>query len=359
MTSTTPSAPLPLTAAPSNPAATSESGSQSSTKTTTNRMRAIRQLRYGGPDVLELVETERPKISRGDQVLLRIEATAVHRGDWHLLHGKPYLIRAVGFGLRRPKQSIPGQFSSGVVEQVGPDVEHLRVGDRVFGEVRGGFAEFAIAQASKLAQIPDRLDFAGAATLANNGCTALLAIRTIGGLEPGAHVLITGASGGVGTTAVQIAKALGARVTATCRTSKHAVVRRLGADTVIDPSSKEHLRHETYDGILDAAAIDDRRALRRTLRSGSSCAMIALGHDHYFGGVPRGMFTAMRTGRSKRRFRMMFAQTNREDLETLANLIERNALTPVVDVSFGRNDAASAFQRLDSGQHVGTPVVIL
>jgi NADPH:quinone reductase-like Zn-dependent oxidoreductase len=195
--------------------------------------KAIIQKEYGPPDVLELGDIERPEIGDGE-VLVRVRAAGVDRGVWHLMKGMPYLLRLFGYGLRAPKNPIPGMDVSGIVETVGENVSRFRPGDEVFGVGVGTFAEYASAREDKLAPKPSNLTFEEAAVLAISGSTALQAVRDHGRVEPGQKALIIGASGGVGSFAVQIAKAFGAEVAGVCSAAKVEMVRSIGADHVID-----------------------------------------------------------------------------------------------------------------------------
>ena len=197
------------------------------------RMRAIVQYEYGSTDVLRTDEIDRPTI-RPDEVLIRVHAAGLDRGTWHFMAGMPYLFRLMGPGLRRPKNPVLGLDVAGTVVAVGADVSRFGVGDEVFGISRGSFAEYAAAREDKLARKPANLTFAQAAVVGVSGLAALQSLLDVGRLEAGQHVLIVGASGGVGTYAVQIAKANGAEGTGVCSTRKVELVRLLGADHVID-----------------------------------------------------------------------------------------------------------------------------
>jgi NADPH:quinone reductase-like Zn-dependent oxidoreductase len=196
-------------------------------------MKAIVQDRYGSADVLELADIDTPMVG-DDNVLLRVHAASAHVGDWHFMTGLPYLFRIVGSGLRAPKTRVRGTDAAGRVEAVGKDVTQLQPGDEVFGICDGAFAEYATARTDKIAPKPANLTFEQAATVPTSGSTALQALRDAGKVQPGQTVLIIGAAGGVGSFAVQIAKAFGAHVTGVCSTTKVDLVRSIGADDVID-----------------------------------------------------------------------------------------------------------------------------
>ena len=228
-------------------------------------MKAIVQDKYGSPDVLQLKDIDKPAVGDKD-VLVRVHAADVDRGVWHLMTGLPYLLRLAGGGLRRPKVRVGGKDVAGRVEAVGANVTQFQPGDEVFGICHGSFAEYARANADKLAPKPANLTFEQAAAVPDSGSTALRGLRDAGKLKPGQHVLVIGAGGGVGTFAVQIAKALGAEVTGVCSTTKVDMVRSLGADHVIDYTRDDFTGSgQRYDLILDIAGNRPLSHLRRVL----------------------------------------------------------------------------------------------
>jgi NADPH:quinone reductase-like Zn-dependent oxidoreductase len=227
--------------------------------------KAIVQDRYGSPDVLELKEIERPSVGEQD-VLVRVHAAGVEQGVWHLMAGLPYLVRVMGFGLRAPKIPVRGMDVAGVVEAVGGSVTGLRPGDEVFGTCDGSFAEYARTEEERLAPKPANLSFEQAAAVPISGCTALQGLRDSGELRAGQRALIVGAGGGVGTFAIQLARAFGAEVTGVCSTAKLDLVRSLGADAVIDYTREDFTEGgEQYDLILDTAGRRKLSDLRRAL----------------------------------------------------------------------------------------------
>ena len=237
-------------------------------------MKAIVQDRYGSADVLELTDIDKPVVG-SDDVLVRVHAAGAHIGDWHLMTGLPYLVRILGFGFRAPKARVRGMDVAGRVEAVGTNVTRFQPGDEVFGIGDGAFAEYATARDDKLAPKPANLTFEQAAAVPTSGFTALQALRDEGKVQPGQKVLIIGAAGGVGTFAVQIAKAFGADVTGVCSTSKVDLVRSIGADDVIDYTRDDFATSgQRYDLILDTAGSRPLSQLRRALtpkeRSSSS-----------------------------------------------------------------------------------------
>src|SRR5687768_15575395 len=230
-------------------------------------MKAIVRDTYGSPDVLELRDIDKPEIE-DDEVLVRIHAAGVDRGVWHIMRGLPYPIRLAGYGFRAPKNPVIGSDVAGVVEDVGKNVRRFQPGDEVFGIGKGSYAEYVRAREDKLAHKPANLTFEQAAVLAIMGSTALQALRDHGKVRPGQEVLIIGASGGVGTYAVQIAKAFGAHVTGVCSTTKVEMVRSIGADHVIDYTREDFAEGERrYELILDIGGNSTLARLRRALAS--------------------------------------------------------------------------------------------
>jgi len=241
-------------------------GAPSATGSEGTRMRAVVHTGYGAVagDVLRCATVSRPT-PEDDSVLVRVRASSVDRGTWHLMAGLPYPIRLAGFGLRQPKLLNPGRCIAGTVTATGP-VSSFRVGDEVFGTCDGAFAEYVTARPDKLALVPSSLSLEQAASMPVSAVTALQAVRDHGGVQPGGHVLVVGASGGVGTFAVQIAKAFGAQVTGVCSSAKTDLVHSLGADHVIDHTSTDFATGSTrYDVILDIGGNSSLSRLRRAL----------------------------------------------------------------------------------------------
>src|SRR5918995_4142258 len=233
-----------------------------------NTMKAIVRDTYGSPEVLELRDIDKPEIT-DDEVLVRVHAAGVGRDVWHVMTGLPYPIRLVGYGLRAPKNPIIGSDVAGVVEAVGKNVSRFQPDDEVFGIGKGSYAEYVCAREDKLAPKPANLTFEQAAVVAISGLTALQGLRDHGKARPGQEVLVIGASGGVGTFAVQIAKAFGAHVTGVCSTTKVDMVRSIGADHVIDYTQEDFTQSgQRYDLIFDLVGnrslLDCRRALTST-----------------------------------------------------------------------------------------------
>ena len=323
------------------------------------QMRAAVADRYGGPDRLrvELRPCPRPAET---EVLVRICAAAVCRGDTHLLSGRPYLVRLSGYGVRRPKWTIPGQSFSGRIEAIGAAVSDHRVGDLVFGEIgHGAFAEFATAAGDRIARKPEACSHADAAALALSGITALQGLRDVGRVTAGEHVLVNGASGSVGTLAVQIAKALGAKVTAVCGARHGALIGALGADEVIDYASSDFTRSsERYDVILDLVANRRLADCRRILKPGGRFVAAALPAGADWIGPLRWIARVATAGiGSNTRFAMLVAKPNRPDLETLARFVAGGQLKPVIERRCELGDIALAYGHVASGRSQGATVV--
>ncbi len=317
-------------------------------------MTAVVQDSYGTPDVLHSAEVERPGIA-DDEVLVRVHAAGVARGDWHVMTGRPYLVRVMGFGLRRPKIGVRGQDLAGTVESVGAAVTTLKPGDEVYGWGRSSYAEYAAAKAADILPKPARLSFEQAAVVGISGITALQAVRDSGKLGPGMSVLITGAGGGVGTYAVQIAAAYGATVTGASRASKHDLVRSLGATDVIDTEAVDITRlGRQWDVIIDTAGRRPLRRIRKALTPSGTLVLIGgEGGDRWMGGFDR-HFRAMALSPFVRQHLRMLASVERgEDLAALDELIEAGKITPVVDRVFPLTEAADAMRHLESGRVAG------
>ena len=271
-------------------------------------MKAITQRAYGDPGVLALVDAERPAPGPGD-VLVRVRAASVNRGDVHLLHGRPFVTRLAG-GLRRPRRPIPGADLAGRVEAVGPGVKGLAAGDDVFGSGPGAFAEYAAVPARALARKPHGLTFEQAAAVPTAGFAALQGLR---GVEPGARVLVVGASGGVGTLAVQLAKAAGAEVTGVCSTRNAALVRSTGADHVIDHTRTDYTRgNARYELILDMVGTAALKACARLLAPGGTYVVVgAPGPGRFVAALARSPFV-------RGRLRPLFSSPDAADLRRCA-----------------------------------------
>ncbi|MGZ4533989.1 MAG: NAD(P)-dependent alcohol dehydrogenase, partial [Nocardioidaceae bacterium] len=312
---------------------------------------------YGGPDTLELREVPAPAPGRGE-VLVRVRAVGIDRGTWHLMHGLPLLVR-LGLGFRGPRQPTPGRALAGVVEAVGEGVTRFAVGDEVFGTASGSLAELVVASEGRLARKPGSLTFAEAAAVPISAQTALQGLRNIGRVEAGQAVLVIGASGGVGSYAVQLAKAFGAEVTAVCSTGKADLVRSLGADHVIDYTRSDIAEGgRRYDLVLDIAGSRHVAELRRVLTDRGTLVIVGgEGGGRVFGGLERQLGAAVLSPFVRHRLTMFVASENGADLETLTALVDRGAVRPAVDQVFSFESAADAIRRFESGQARGKVVV--
>jgi NADPH:quinone reductase-like Zn-dependent oxidoreductase len=324
----------------------------------TKTMKAIVQDTYGSADVLQLREIERPQIA-DDEVLIRVRAAGVDRGVWHLMTGKPYLIRIVGFGMTAPKTATPGMDVAGVVEAVGKDVTDFKAGDEVFGIGKGTYAEFATAKAAKLAPKPANLSFEEAAVLAISGLTALQGLRDVAKVQPGQKVLVIGASGGVGTYAVQIAKAMGAVVTGVASTSKVDLVREIGADHVIDYTRQAITDGgEKYDVILDIGGNRSLSSLRRVLAKDGTLVIVGgEAGGNLIGGVDRQLRAMMLSAFVSQKLTSFISGEKGEDMVELKELAEAGKLKPVIDRTFPLADAPEAIRHIESGKARGKVVV--
>lgn len=321
-------------------------------------MKAITQDVYGSAEVLELRDVDRP-VPGEDDVLIRVHAAGVDQGVWHLMTGLPYLTRAVGYGLRAPKTGIRGREVAGVVEAIGKNVVGFRPGDEVFGTCEGSFAEYVCAKEGKLALKPANLDFAQAAAVPISAATALQGLRDSGQVQPGQDVLIIGAGGGVGTYAVQLAKAFGAQVTGVCSTAKLELVRSVGADHVIDYQHDDFADGRNhYDLILDTAGNRPLSVLRRALKPRGTLVIVGgEGGGKWTGGFGRSLRAPALSLFVGQKLKGLLAVERAEDLRTLAELIEAGTVKPVIDRTFSLGDAPAAIQYLHEGRARGKVVV--
>lgn len=321
-------------------------------------MKAIVQDVYGHTEVLRLRDIDPPLPGDGD-VLVRVRAAGVDRGVWHLMTGLPYLVRLMGVGLHAPRMPVRGRELAGTVEAVGKDVTRFKVGDEVFGICDGAFAEHACAAATHFALKPKNLSFEQAAAVPISALTALHGLRDAGQLKAGQHVLIVGASGGVGTYAVQLAKAFGAEVTGVCSTPKVDLVRSIGADHVIDYSREDFLDGtRRYDLILDNGGRRPVSQLLRALRPDGVLVMVGgEGGDRWLGGFQRQLLAPLRSFFTSQKLVGLMPDERQEDLLVLRELIEAGKVTPVVDRTWPLSAAAEAIQYLERGQARGKLVL--
>ena len=321
-------------------------------------MRAIVQDTYGSADVLRIEETERPTIA-AHEVLVKVHAAGLDRGTWHMLTGLPYLMRVIGFGFRRPKNRVPGLDVAGTVVEVGADVTRFAAGDEVFGISRGSFAEYAAVREDKLAPKPANLGFEQAAVVPISGGTALQALRDAGRVEDGQRVLVIGASGGVGSFAVQLAKAFGAEVTGVASTAKLDLVTSLGADHVVDYTVDDFLDGpQRYDLVLDIGGNSPTRRLRRALTPRGT--LVIVGGENggkVTGGFGRSLRAAALSPFVRHRLTMLASKERASDLEALTELIEAGKVAPSVDRVVGLEQVPDALRRLEAGEVRGKVVV--
>jgi NADPH:quinone reductase-like Zn-dependent oxidoreductase len=324
-------------------------------------MQAITQDRYGeAEDVLRLEEITRPAI--GDQeVLLRVHAAGVDRGVWHLMTGLPYPVRLAGYGIRAPKTRVRGREVAGRVEATGPAVTALQVGDEVFGIADGSFAQYASARPDKLAPKPANLTFTQAAAVPVSAQTALQAVRDRGHVQPGQQVLVIGASGGVGTFAVQIAKAAGAEVTGMCRTAKMDTVRSLGADHVIDYTRQDiTAAGRRYDVILDIGGNRPLKHLRSILDPRGTLVIVGgETRGRWLGGSDRQLRALLLSPVTGQTLTTLICSENTQDLLALTKLIESGQVRPVIDRTYPLSQIPEAIQYMRDGHAQGKVVINL
>jgi NADPH:quinone reductase-like Zn-dependent oxidoreductase len=321
-------------------------------------MRAIVQDAYGA-DVWRLAEIAPPEMA-DREVLVKVHAAGLDRGTWHIMTGLPYLGRLV-LGLRKPKSRVPGLDLAGTVAAVGSSVTRFAVGDRVFGIGRGSFAEHAAAREDKLAPKPTNLTFEHAAVVPVSGLTALQGLRDVGRVEEGQRVLIIGASGGVGTYAVQLAKAFGAHVTAVCGTAKTDLVRSLGADEVLDYTRDDFADGtRRYDVILDMGGNSTLSRLRRALApTGTLVIGGGEGGGKMIGGIDRQLRALALSPFVRQRLTTFLAKEQHAGLEALTELIEAGAVTPSIERTYSLDQAPDAMRHLVAGKARGKLAIII
>jgi NADPH:quinone reductase-like Zn-dependent oxidoreductase len=321
-------------------------------------MKAIVRDKYGSADVLELRDIDTPVVG-DDDVLVRVHAAGVDQGVWHVMAGLPYPIRLAGYGLRGPKTPVLGGDVAGVVEAVGSDVTRFQPGDEVFGIAKGSYAEFALAPEDKLAPKPANLTFEQAGVVAISGLAALQGLRDRGKVRPGQKVLIIGASGGVGTYAVQLAKAFGAEVSGVCSTTKVDMVRSIGADQVIDYTHEDFAEGERrYDVILDIGGNSSLLRLRRALTPKGTLVIAGGETDgRWLGGTDRQVRALMLSPFIGQKLGTFVSRENHEDMIVLKELIEAGKVTPVIDRSYPLSDVPDAIGYMRDGQARGKVVI--
>ncbi|NNE96208.1 MAG: NAD(P)-dependent alcohol dehydrogenase [Acidimicrobiales bacterium] len=321
-------------------------------------MRAVVQSRYGDSSVLSVGLVERPTIEP-NEVLLEVHSAALDRGTEHLMTGQPWLIRLAGFGLTKPKNPVLGLDVAGTVVAVGSEVTRFEVGDHVFGFAKGSFAEFAAADERKLAHKPSSLGFEGAAAASVSGITALQAVTDVGRLESGQRVLVIGASGGVGSYAVQIASALGGIVDGVAGTRNLDLVRSLGAEDVFDHSTTDLAEiDQRYDLILDIGGRNPIRKLRRLLTEKGTLVIVGGENgNRVTGGISRQLRAVALSPFVSQRLTMFISREHHELIERLAVLLESGDVVPAIGGRFPLEQAPEAMRQLESGQASGKTVI--
>ena len=318
-------------------------------------MKAFVKDRYGSPDVLRLEEVDKPQRTADDAILVRVRATALNAHDWHMLRGKPYLAR-LSEGFRRPKERHFGLDVAGIAEEVGPTVTDVKPGDAVYGSRYGAFAEYVSSR--NMVPMPAGLSFEEAAAVPTAGMTALQGLRDKGAVQPGERVLINGAGGGVGSFAVQIAKALGAEVTAVTSPKNVALVRSIGADEVIDYTSDDFTRGgRRYDLVLDIGGNRRLSSMRRALTPTGRIVMVAPQRGQWIGPVARLAGAIITTRLGQRPAAAYLADVRRDDLLTLKELIEGGKVKPVIDRTYRFEELPEGIRYLESGAAAGKIVV--
>jgi NADPH:quinone reductase-like Zn-dependent oxidoreductase len=322
-------------------------------------MEAIVQDRYGGLETLQLTDIDKP-VPGDDEVLVKVHAAGLDRGVWHVMEGLPYLIRFVGFGVRRPKVRVRGMDLAGRVEAVGRDVTRFRPGDEVFGwSDNGSYAEYVAAPADHLAAKPAHLSFEQAAAVPISAFAALQGLRDVGEIQPGQRVLVIGAAGGVGSFAVQLAKAFGAQVTGVASTTQLDLIRSIGADDVVD-YTREDVTDGTrrWDLILDTAGHRSLSRLRRALTPRGTLVIVGSeGRGRWLGGFDRQLRAVTLSRFVPQRLRMLSSKPRPADLQTLEELIKAGKLTPAVDRTYPLGQVPEAIRYLVEGHGRGKTVI--
>jgi NADPH:quinone reductase-like Zn-dependent oxidoreductase len=336
---------------------------QSTGSSTAPRMKAIVYREYGSPDVLRLEEVEKP-VPGDDQVLIRVRAASLNPLDWHYLEGTPYIARPLAFGFLEPKDTRLGVDYAGTIEAIGTNVTRFQVGDEVFGGGQGSLAEYICVRAEgAVVRKPAGVTFEQAASVPIAALTALQSIRDRGRVGPGTRVLINGASGGVGTFAVQVAKSFGAEVTGVCSTRNLELVRSLGADRVIDYTKEDFTRgDQRYDVILDHVGNRALLDCRRVLEPDGRYVLIGGGgvfEARWLGPLPKVVRLLVLSPFVRQDMRMFLADMNRDDLAVLGDMIEAGKLTPIIDRRYLLREVPEAFRYLEQGHARGKVVITL
>ena len=322
-------------------------------------MKAIVNHEYGSPDVLKLEEVEKPT-PKDNEVLIEVHAAAINKGDWYFLTGKPFMVRLDPGGLQKPKTNILGGDVAGRVAAVGVNVKQFQAGDEVFGDISnsglGAFAEYVSAPENVLTQKSSALSFEEAASIPTSGVTALQGLRDTGEIQPGQKVLINGASGGVGTYAVQIAKSYGTEVTAVCSTGKIDMVRSIGADHVIDYTQEDFTQKgHLYDLIIGVNGSHSFSDYKRALSPEGTYVCIGGPILHIFQSMLLGPLMSKKGGKQIRG--MGSVKINQRDLVVMKELLEAGKIVPVIDRSYTLSEAAEAFRYLGAGHAQGKVII--
>jgi NADPH:quinone reductase-like Zn-dependent oxidoreductase len=321
-------------------------------------MKAIVQDRYGGLETLEHKDIDRPG-PKDDEVLVRVRAAGLDRGVWHLMAGLPYLIRFIGFGVRRPRVRVRGMDVAGTVEAVGGDVTRFQPGDEVFGWADGSYAEYVSVPAGNLALKPANLSFEQAAIVPISGFAALQALRDVGQVQAGQRVLVIGAAGGVGSYAVQLAKAFGGRVTGVASARQLELVRSLGADDVVDYTREDVTdgsRH--WDLVIDTGGHRPLSRLRRALTPRGTLVIVGSeGRGRWLGGFDRNLRAVALSPFVGQRLGMLSSKTRQDDLQTLRELLEAGKVTPAVSATYPLAEVPEAIRQLVEGHRGGKLVI--
>jgi NADPH:quinone reductase-like Zn-dependent oxidoreductase len=324
-------------------------------------MKAVVYTNYGSPDVLEIRDIKKP-VPNDDQVLIKVRAASINPLDWHFMEGTPYIMRAMGVGLRKPKDPRLGVDYAGTVEAVGKNVTQFKPGDEVLGGKSGAFAEYVCARADRAIVLkPANITFEQAASVPIAAITALQGLRDKGKIQPGQKVLINGASGGVGTFAVQIAKSFGADVTGVCSTRNLDMVRSLGADHVIDYTKEDFTKNgQRYDLILDNVGTQPLSGFRRVLNPNGILVMIGGGGPNdggLIGPLGRPVKALLLSPFISQKMGMLMAELNKKDLTILGDLMQSGKVTPVIDRTYPLSQIAEAIRYLEQGHARGKVVI--
>ena len=319
-------------------------------------MKAIVYRRYGSPDILRLEDVDKPVPKDGD-VLVRVHAASINPLDWHLLRGKPYIVRPTS-GWRKPKRNIPGVDVAGVVEAVGRDVTLVKPGDEVFGEKTRACAEYVCGPEKLFVHKPANVTLEQAAAIPVGGVTALQALREKGQIQPGQKVLINGASGGVGTFAVQLARHFGAEVTGVTSTPNLELVRSIGAHHVVDYTQDDFtLSGEHYDLIIDNAGNRSLMAMRRALAPGGTVVIVGASKGNWIGPIARMLAGQQMSRFGNKTFKSMLTDIERDDLLFLKDLVDAGTVTPVIDRRYPLSEVPEAIRYLETMRARGKVII--